>query len=140
MAFSHAFLDFGCPPKLKKEAILELPSAFFEVRDFDDFLSLRSKGPAEEGVPPMCSLCSQCGCYPITACSPTARGAPNLKGYALCRRFLGPETQKIVEISDLEKSARELQNGVLLEPRRAPEIVKSVRKRHPRAPSDPLRK
>ena len=37
-------------------------------------------------MPPESSLCSQLGCYPITACSPTARGAPNLKGYALCRR------------------------------------------------------
>ena len=36
--FSHAFCDFGCPPGCKKETILELASAFFEVREFDAFL------------------------------------------------------------------------------------------------------
>ena len=39
MAFSDAFNDFGCPPGLKKEAILELASAFFDVRDFNNFRS-----------------------------------------------------------------------------------------------------
>ena len=37
-------------------------------------------------VPPEAFLKLFLGCYPITACSPSARGAPNLKGYALCRR------------------------------------------------------
>ena len=36
--FSHTFNDFGCPPGCKKESILELASAFFAVRNFDDFL------------------------------------------------------------------------------------------------------
>ena len=52
MAFSHAFIDFGCPPGSEKEATLALASAFFGVLDFDDFLSLRSEGPAAGGVPP----------------------------------------------------------------------------------------
>ncbi len=39
MAFSHVFYDFGCPPGFEKEATLELASAFFAVRNFDDFLS-----------------------------------------------------------------------------------------------------
>ena len=41
VAFFHVFCDFGCPPELKKEAILKLASAFFEVRDFDDFRGVR---------------------------------------------------------------------------------------------------
>ena len=52
MAFSDAFDDFGCPPGIKKESILEFASAFFEVRDFDDFLSLRVSGPAAGAEPP----------------------------------------------------------------------------------------
>ena len=35
--FSYAFNDFGCPPGYKKETILDLASAFFAVRNFDDF-------------------------------------------------------------------------------------------------------
>ena len=51
MAFFYAFDDFGCPPPgFKKDAILELASGFFEVRDFDDFLSLRVRGPAAGAV------------------------------------------------------------------------------------------
>jgi hypothetical protein len=48
MAFSHAFIDFGWPPGSEKEAILELASAFFAVRNFDDFRSekLRRRGGA----------------------------------------------------------------------------------------------
>ena len=41
--FSHTFYDFGCPPGSKKELILELASAFFEVRDFDDFRAERAR-------------------------------------------------------------------------------------------------
>ena len=54
----------------------------------------------------------------------------------------GPQffSSKIVEISDLKKSARELQNCVLFEPRGAPKIVKSVKKCRSRAPSEPFRK
>ena len=37
MAFSDAFDDFGWPPGFKKDAMLELASAFFAVLDFDDF-------------------------------------------------------------------------------------------------------
>ena len=50
--FSHAFTDFGCPPGCKKDAILELASGFFEVRDFDAFRGVRREGPAAEGEPP----------------------------------------------------------------------------------------
>ena len=39
MAFSYAFIDFGCLPGSEKEATLELASVFFAVRNFDDFLS-----------------------------------------------------------------------------------------------------
>ena len=48
MAFSYAFIDFGCPPGSEKEAILELASGFFAVRNFDDFRSekLRRRGGA----------------------------------------------------------------------------------------------
>ena len=52
---------------------------------------------------------------------------------------LGSNTSKIVEISDLEKCARELQNEPHFDPRRAPKIVKSVNKCNSRAPSDPFR-
>ena len=49
--FSHTFNDFGWPTGCKKETILELASAFFEVREFDDFRALRPEGPAAEGEP-----------------------------------------------------------------------------------------
>ena len=51
-------------------------------------------------------------------------GAPSAAGPSP-----GPhsESSKSIEISDLKKSARELQNCVLFEPRRAPKIVKSVK-------------
>ena len=51
-----------------------------------------------------------------------------------------PESSKSIAISDSKKRARELQNDLLLAPRRAPKIVKSVRKRRSGAPSDPFRK
>ena len=50
--FFHAFNDLGCRPGFKKEAILELASAFFEVRDFDDFRGVRREGSAAEAEPP----------------------------------------------------------------------------------------
>ena len=50
--FSYAFDDFGCPRVLRKEAILELASAFFVVLDFDAFRRVRREGPAAEGEPP----------------------------------------------------------------------------------------
>ena len=51
--FSFAFDVFGWPPGLKKEAALELASAFFEVREFDDFRALRARSrmAAEAGAP-----------------------------------------------------------------------------------------
>ncbi len=39
MAFSRAFIDSGCPPGSEKDATLEFVTAFFAVRNFDDFLS-----------------------------------------------------------------------------------------------------
>ena len=89
MAFSYAFIDFGCPPGSEKDATLELASAFllFEISMiFESKSRGAGEGPAAEGVPPESSYRRELGCYPITACSPSARGAPNLKGYALCRR------------------------------------------------------
>ena len=87
MAFAYAFDDFGCPPGFDKETILELVSAFFEVRDFDDFrakkLRFFLRGRRQGGCPPKAFLKLFLGCYPITACSPSARGAPNLKASLL---------------------------------------------------------
>ena len=37
MAFAHAFDDFGYPPGSKKELILEVAAAFFQVQEFNDF-------------------------------------------------------------------------------------------------------
>ena len=51
-----------------------------------------------------------------------------------------PKTSKSSKISDRNKNARELQNGLLLGPRRAPKIAKSVRKRRSGAPLNPFRK
>ena len=39
--FSYTFNDFGWPPRCKKEATSELATAFFAVRNFDDFRALR---------------------------------------------------------------------------------------------------
>ena len=41
IAFFFAFDDFGCLLGTKMESILELASALFEPRNFDDFLSVR---------------------------------------------------------------------------------------------------
>ena len=89
IAFCFAFDDFGCPPGSKKESMLELASVFFEVRYFNDFRALRMRcrvGAGGRGWPLNPSYRQELGCYPITACSPSARGAPNPKDYALCRR------------------------------------------------------
>ena len=50
------------------------------------------------------------------------------------------KSSKSIAKSDSKKSACELQNGLLLAPRRARNIVKSVRKRRSGALSDPFRK
>ena len=43
VAFFDAFDDFGCPPGIKMEPVLELASAFVEVPNFDDFRALRAR-------------------------------------------------------------------------------------------------
>ena len=92
MAFSHAFDDFGCPPGFKKDAILKLASVSFAVPNFHDFRAGRGRRQRVSPLNP--SYRQKLGCYPITACSPSARSAPNLKGYALCRR--PPVNRKLV--------------------------------------------
>ena len=49
IAFSHAFIDFGCPPGSGKEPTLELASAFFAVRNFDDFQDEKLRPPGGVG-------------------------------------------------------------------------------------------
>ena len=43
------FYRFWVPPGSEKEATLELASAFFDLRDFDNFRGVRREGPAAEG-------------------------------------------------------------------------------------------
>ena len=52
MAFSHAFIDFGCPRGSERESLLKLANVFFAVRNFDAFRALRpERMAAEAGAP-----------------------------------------------------------------------------------------
>ena len=37
----HDLYDFGCPPGIKKESILETASVFFELQNSSDFRAVR---------------------------------------------------------------------------------------------------
>ena len=49
MAFSHAFIDFGCPPGLEKETTLEFASAFL-LSEISMIFELSEGGPGESSA------------------------------------------------------------------------------------------
>ena len=97
MAFSFAFDNFGCPPGIEKEANVELASAFFEVRDFDDFRMEKLRSPRGAGGRGGDPLNPPIGFFSVAIPSRPAaplRGVRRMKGYALCRR--PPVNRKLV--------------------------------------------
>ena len=87
--FSHTFNDFGCPPGSKKEPILELATAFFEVREFDDFraekLRSRSGLGGRGGAPLNPSLLGNSVAIPSRPAAPL-RGVRRILRLRPCRR------------------------------------------------------
>ena len=87
--FPRAFDDFACPPGCKKELILELVSAFFAVRNFDDFRALRARrrgGAGGRGGDPLNpSFCKNSVAIPPRPAAPL-RGVRRILRLRPCRR------------------------------------------------------